>query len=141
MSRIKGRDTGPEKKMAEAFATKGLSWEEHARDLPGKPDFVFRHEKMAVFVDGDFWHGWQFHQCRDKLTEKWQAKIEATRLREAKNHRRLRRLGWKVVRLWEHQISQNQKKCLNRVLDALGFVNDSDLMATDKTMAKQDATW
>jgi DNA mismatch endonuclease, patch repair protein len=141
MSRIKGRGTGPEKIMAEVFAAKGLSWEEQARDLPGRPDFVFRQEKVAIFVDGDFWHGWRFHQWRDKLTEKWEAKIEATRHRDAKNHRRLRRAGWKVVRLWEHQIKQNQTKCLERVLDALGLANDGVHTAADNAMAKQDATW
>ncbi|GAB6059124.1 very short patch repair endonuclease [Desulfonatronum parangueonense] len=141
MSRIKGRGTGPEKKMEVAFASKGLSWEEQARDLPGRPDFVFRQEKVAVFVDGDFWHGWRFHQWRDKLTEKWEAKIEATRHRDTKNHRRLRRAGWKVVRLWEHQIKENQAKCLERVLDALGVVNESDLRDSNKIMAKHGATW
>lgn len=130
MSRIKGRDTGPEKTMASVFASKGLSWEVHDQNLPGRPDFVFRNEKVAVFVDGDFWHGWRFAQWRDKLSVKWEAKIEGTRRRDTTNHRRLRRMGWKVVRLWEHQIKQDQKKCLERVLDALGFFeNDSDLTA------------
>lgn len=120
MSRIKGRGTGPEKKMAAAFASKGLSWEEHARDLPGRPDFVFRCAKVAVFVDGDFWHGWRFPQWRDKLSEKWEAKIEANRIRDARNHRRLRRMGWRVVRIWEHQLERDIKECLNRVLKNLG---------------------
>jgi DNA mismatch endonuclease (patch repair protein) len=104
MSRIKGRGTGPEKIMAAAFSSRNLSWEEHARDLPGRPDFVFREARVAVFIDGDFWHGWHFPQWRDKLSEKWEAKIEGNRRRDTRNHRLLRRMGWKVVRLWEHQI-------------------------------------
>lgn len=74
MARIKGKDTGPEKQMAAALAEHGLSWESHARDLPGRPDFVFRDQRIAIFVDGDFWHGWRFPQWRNKLSEKWEAK-------------------------------------------------------------------
>ncbi len=104
MARIKGKDTGPEQRMAVALAERGLAWESHARDLPGRPDFVFREEKIAVFVDGDFWHGWRFPEWRGKLTEKWDAKIDGNRRRDVRNDRRLRRMGWKVVRLWEHQV-------------------------------------
>jgi DNA mismatch endonuclease (patch repair protein) len=119
MSRIKGRDTGPERIMAALFASRDLSWEEHARDLPGRPDFVFREAMVAVFVDGDFWHGWHFSKWRDKLSEKWEAKIEANRCRDVRNHRCLRRRGWKVIRLWEHQVEINPIFCLERVLHAL----------------------
>jgi len=89
------------------------------RALPGRPDFVFAAARVAVFVDGDFWHGWRFPQWRDKLSEKWEAKIEATRRRDARNYRKLRRMGWKVVRLWEHQIERDMSSCLEKVLSAL----------------------
>ena len=119
MSRIRGRDTGPERAMANGFASQGLTWESHVRDLPGRPDFVFRNSRVAVFVDGDFWHGWRFPQWRDKLSDKWEAKIEATRRRDARNHRRLRRMGWKVLRIWEHQIRRSREECVARVLSFL----------------------
>lgn len=116
MSRIRGKDTGPEKAMAALFSEHGLTWESHVKELPGKPDFVFHEDRLAVFVDGDFWHGWRFPQWRDKLSEKWEAKIEHTRRRDARNHRRLRRMGWKVIRIWEHQIKRSPGKCLARVV-------------------------
>jgi len=112
MSRIRGRDTGPERAMAEVFSSAGLAWESHVRDLPGRPDFVFRNQRVTVFVDGDFWHGWRFPRWRDKLSDKWEAKIDATRRRDMRNHRRLRRMGWKVVRIWEHQIVRSPEACL-----------------------------
>jgi DNA mismatch endonuclease, patch repair protein len=115
MARIKGRDTGPEQKVSAALAALGLSWESHARDLPGRPDFVFREAKVAVFVDGDFWHGWRFPRWRDKLSEKWEAKIDGNRRRDARNHRRLRHMEWKVVRLWEHQVAADIDACATRV--------------------------
>jgi DNA mismatch endonuclease (patch repair protein) len=67
MSRIRGRDTGPELVVAAGLTALGLSFESHARDLPGRPDFVFRDIKLAIFVDGDFWHGYRFAVWRDKL--------------------------------------------------------------------------
>ncbi len=59
---------------------------------------------MAVFVDGDFWHGRNFNQWRHKLSEKWEIKIASTRRRDRLNERLLKALGWQIVRIWEHQI-------------------------------------
>lgn len=119
MSRIKGKDTGPERRIATSLSDYGHLWESHAKDLPGRPDFVFREHRVAVFVDGDFWHGWKFNEWRDKLSEAWEAKISANRARDARNHRRLRRMGWKVIRLWEHQIERDCAKCIAKILAAI----------------------
>ena len=115
MSRIRGKDTGPELIVASALKELGLEFENHAKDLPGRPDFVFREKMVAVFVDGDFWHGWYFPRWRDKLSEKWEAKIEQNRKRDARNRRRLRRMGWRVVRVWEHQINDDLQSCVERI--------------------------
>jgi len=120
MARIKGRDTGPERLVAEAFDMAGWRYETQARDLPGRPDFVFRKERVAIFVDGDFWHGWRFPQWADKLSEVWEAKIAATRARDVRNHRRLRHHGWVVIRIWEHQIRADLATAIARVSQALG---------------------
>ena len=119
MSRIRGTNTGPEREMAAALDAFALAWESHARDLPGRPDFVFREAQVAVFVDGDFWHGWRFPAWRHKLSEKWERKIEATRLRDRKNHRRLRRMGWLVLRFWEHAIKRDAETLAARVYRAI----------------------
>ncbi len=115
MSRIRGKGTKPERLIEEALTATGHSFESHARDLPGRPDFVFREARVAVFVDGDFWHGYQFDEWRLKLSEKWEAKIEATRRRDRRNRRLLRRAGWQVLRLWEHQVEASPKRCLRRI--------------------------
>lgn len=121
MSRIKGRNTGPERTMAELFCQAGLECETHVSDLPGRPDFVFRETRVAVFVDGDFWHGWRFPAWRMKLSEAWDIKIAANRRRDARNHAKLRRAGWSVIRLWEHQIEGSASSCLERVLVAIAI--------------------
>lgn len=131
MARIKGKDTGPEVQLAEAFRGQGLEWESHVRDLPGRPDFVFRAAMVAVFVDGDFWHGWRFSQWRHKLSEHWEAKIEENIRRDMRNHRRLRRTGWRVIRLWEHQVERDVAACLARVITQL---NSSFLKAGEQQM-------
>lgn len=105
--------------MAAGMATIGLRWEAHARDLPGRPDFVFREAKVVVFVDGDFWHGWRFPAWRHKLSEKWELKIEATRMRDRRNHRKLRRAGWVVLRFWEHAVAQRADDLAAKVRDTV----------------------
>lgn len=126
MSRIRGRDTGPERIVAAAMAERGWVWEEQCRDLPGRPDFVMREQRVAIFVDGDFWHGWRFERWRDKLSETWEAKIEATRGRDRRNHRLLRKSGWIVVRIWEHQIARNLTRSIDRIARALENGHDVD---------------
>ena len=90
----------------------------HAKELPGRPDIVFRRIKIAVFIDGDFWHGWRFPLWKHKLSEKWQEKISATRERDQRKFRKLRRLGWKVLRIWEHEIERDPEECVDRILSA-----------------------
>jgi len=124
MSRIRGKDTLPEREVAQALSGIALSWESHARDLPGRPDFVFRNARVAVFVDGDFWHGWRFPQWHDKLSEAWEQKIAGNRARDRRNHRRLRRMGWTVIRIWEHQIRLDLEKAMRRVRAALGGMRE-----------------
>ena len=119
MARIKGRDTGPELKLASMLRRARRRFESHVADLPGRPDFVFRRARVAVFVDGDFWHGWRFPAWRLKLSERWELKIAANRRRDAHNHARLRRSGWTVVRIWEHQLERDPDGCLGRVLAAV----------------------
>lgn len=119
MARIKGKGTLPEREVANAFFGMSLSWESHARDLPGRPDFVFREARVVVFVDGDFWHGWRFPQWQDKLSEAWEQKIAANRARDHRNHGKLRRMGWKVIRIWEHQINRDLSNAMNRIASAL----------------------
>ena len=118
MSRIKGKDTTPERTICLELRKRGVYFAKHAKNLAGRPDVVFRRAKVAVFIDGDFWHGWRFPLWQHKLSEKWQKKIAATRERDQRNFRKLRRLGWKVLRIWEHQIESSPEACVQRILEA-----------------------
>ena len=119
MARIKGRDTKPELAVAAMLDRMSVDYEVHARDLPGRPDFVIRELRVVVLVDGDFWHGWRFAQWRLKLSEKWETKIAGNIRRDTRNRRLLRLAGWTVVRLWEHQVVASPTRCRARIKFAL----------------------
>lgn len=119
MSRIKGRNTGPEKIIASELRLRGMRFSCHQKSLPGRPDIVFRRARLAIFIDGDFWHGWRFPLWQHKLSEKWRDKIATNRRRDARNFRKLRRQGWRVVRIWEHEIERSPGRCIERILVAL----------------------
>ena len=115
MKRVKLRDGPLEMLVRRSLSKRGLKYRCNVRGLPGSPDVVFTRRRVAVFVDGDFWHGWRFADWRHKLSEKWETKIEDNRRRDSRNRRLLRQQRWKVIRLWEHQIQRNPKACLRKI--------------------------
>ena len=91
--------------------------------LPGKPDIVFRKQKIAIFLDGCFWHGCSDCYRRPKSRrEYWDRKIETNRTRDAQIRNRLISQGWTVLHFWEHEIKDDLDRC---VRDLLGQLTDS----------------
>jgi len=119
MSRVKGKDTGLEKLMRSELHKQGYRFRKHRGSLPGKPDIVFPRQKVAVFIDGDFWHGYRFSTWKDSLSPFWQEKISKTRLRDQQNYRKLRKDGWIVIRVWQHQIKGDLEACIDRIISHL----------------------
>lgn len=119
MSRIRGMNTAPELAVRRVAYTRGLRYRTHNMSLPGRPDMVFTQSRVVVFIDGDFWHGWQFPRWRERLGPFWQAKIERNRRRDVRNFAKLRRAGWHVVRVWEHEVKADVDDCVDRILAAL----------------------
>jgi DNA mismatch endonuclease, patch repair protein len=118
MSRV--RSTGnqtTEMHLAALLRKAGLKgWRRHQR-LPGRPDFAWAKAKVAVFVDGCFWHG---HDCGRNVTPKtnakaWRDKIERTQARDRRAARLLRKRGWSVVRIWECQLGRLPGRCVSRI--------------------------
>lgn len=119
MARIRGKNTGPEQLVTEGLKVQGMRFERHSTDVPGRPDIVFRRLKVAVFIDGDFWHGWRFPLWQAKLSSRWQEKIAGNRARDRRTFRKLRRSGWKIIRIWEHQVEQDLPGCIERIVAAV----------------------
>src|SRR5690242_3504505 len=94
MSRIRSKNTKPELLIRRAVFAHGYRFRVHHRKLPGCPDIVFPRARVAVFIDGDFWHGWRFPAWSHKLGPYWRAKIARNRQRDACNFRKLRKSGW-----------------------------------------------
>ncbi|HEY0160778.1 MAG TPA: very short patch repair endonuclease [Thermoanaerobaculia bacterium] len=115
MSQVRSKDTSPELAVRRALFRRGLRFRKHRRDLPGTPDIVFVTAKVAVFVDGEFWHGYQFARWRDKLSDYWRARIERNIRRDRRAHRHLRRLGWVVVRVWQREFERESAPIVNAI--------------------------
>lgn len=118
MSRVKSRDTSPERLVRSELFRRGLRFRKHVADLPGRPDVVFPAARLAVFIDGDFWHGFRFPAWRKTISKFWRAKIALNRNRDRRNFARLRRMGWRVLRIWQHQIKDDINRCVDRVASA-----------------------
>lgn len=115
MSRVRGTNTGPERLVFRGLRAAGLRFQKHYARAPGKPDIAFPAKKIAVFIDGDFWHGWRFTTWREKLTLYWREKIASNIRRDRRNRARLRRAGWRVLHVWEHQIERDVVLVLEKI--------------------------
>ena len=119
MSRVKNRDTDLEVLIRSELHKCGFRFSKNVRSLPGSPDIVFKSAKVAVFLDGDFWHGYRFNEWKNSLSEFWQKKIQINRDRDRRNFRKLRGMGWTVIRLWKHEIKSDPFKCIDKILSAI----------------------
>ncbi|MCK9457261.1 MAG: very short patch repair endonuclease [Candidatus Riflebacteria bacterium] len=120
MSRIRDKNTKPEIIVRQLVRQMGIGYRLHVKDLPGKPDLVFRKHNKIIFVHGCFWH---MHTCKygrvvpKTNAEFWQTKRLSNKLRDSKNRKELKKLGWKVLVIWECQT----KKTLYLVKKLQGF--------------------
>ena len=104
MRRVRRRDTGPEIALRRALHRSGVRFRLHDSRLPGTPDIVLIRARLAVFVDGCFWHGCPAHFVEPKSNrEFWLDKIRANRDRDRRVDRELRAMGWTPSRVWEHE--------------------------------------
>lgn len=123
MSSIKSENTRPEIKLRKTLWKRQLRYQIHDKSLPGKPDIVFTKVRLAVFVDGDFWHGnnWKirglgsFDEELKTYSPYWQNKLLQNVERDKKVDSMLKKSGWTVCRIWESDIKKDVQECANRV--------------------------
>src|SRR3989304_441094 len=121
MSQVKSSGTDIALRLLECIRP---LWEvEHyrrnAKNVPGKPDIVFPRSKIAVFADGDFWHGRNYEKEKRNYKKFWVDKISRNIERDIEVNKQLRREGWKVSRFWKTEILRNPDKCAQKVAKAL----------------------
>jgi DNA mismatch endonuclease (patch repair protein) len=121
MQAAKPRDTAPEKALRSALHRRGLRYRIDIKPIKGlnrRADIIFRSAKVAVFVDGCFWHGCPIHGTQAKANaEFWSFKIKQNQERDIDTTKHLEEAGWKVIRVWEHE---NPEKASEKIYKIIG---------------------
>ncbi len=122
MSRIRSKDTGPERAVRSMVHALGYRFRLHRNDLPGKPDIVLPKYGAVIFVNGCFWH--QHKNCIDGRIPKsssdyWRKKLQRNIEKDKENVKKLRKMGWKVLSLWECDIEKHPERVRKNILDCL----------------------
>lgn len=125
MKAVKSKNTIPEISLRKALWVRGFRYRLHKKSLPGKPDLVFASRRVALFIDGDYWHGRQWKErgfdsleaqmSRVNNPEYWIKKIRGNMERDKRVNRDLRNLGWTVIRVWESDLKKNPERVIKKI--------------------------
>ena len=121
MSRIRGRgNKDTELALMKLLRSHHITGWRRNQNVFGKPDFVFPKARLALFVDGCFWHCCPKH-CNTPASNRafWKKKLAANKARDRRVNRELRKLGWRVVRIWEHDVAKRQNQTFTRITRAV----------------------
>lgn len=132
MSCIPSKGTRPEITLGKELWKNGLRYRKHYK-IAGRPDFVLVSKKIAIFVDGDFWHGnnWRLRGLKSLSAELssykkfWRDKIKNNIQRDNKANKELRKNGWHTLRFWESDLKKKPAKIVKKILKAYGTRNPS----------------
>jgi DNA mismatch endonuclease (patch repair protein) len=120
MARVKGRDTKPELVLRRALWALGVrGWRCHRKDVPGRPDITFGPARLAIFVDGAFWHGHPSKFKAGQSGEFWDRKIAQNVARDQRVDTELSAEGWTVVRVWDFDVLKDPIATATRIKDHL----------------------
>ena len=122
MSKIRGKNTKPELAFRKALYAAGYRYRIDYKKLIGKPDIVLKKYKTVIFIDGEYWHGYNWEARKPKVKtnrEFWIAKIERNMQRDREVNEKLETQGYKVFRFWESEVKKELKRCLNEVVTHL----------------------
>jgi DNA mismatch endonuclease (patch repair protein) len=125
----KKTDTKPELMLRRILFRSGYRYRKDVASLPGRPDIVFPNAKIAVFCDGDFWHGRHWTTRKAKLAcgtnpHYWISKIERNMDRDQENQEKLEARGWRVLRFWEGEIREETAVVVSEIISALDGLTD-----------------
>lgn len=118
MSRIKSKDTKAELKVFRELRKNRINFQKHYKKAFGCPDIALPRKKIAIFIDGDFWHGRHFKSWESRMPSKyWKEKIRNNIKRDRKNLLLLKKNGWRVKRVWETQIEKDVDKVASKIIE------------------------
>lgn len=117
MSKIRSYNTKVENLVFRELRKRQIYFQKHYRNAIGNPDIALPRKKKAIFIDGDFWHGYKFKIQQHRLPKKyWLKKIENSIIRDKKVNRELRSMGWCVIGIWEHEIKLKLEKTIENII-------------------------
>ena len=119
MSKIRGKNSKPELRFRKALWARGVRYRVNTKQLPGRPDISIKKYKLAIFIDGAYWHGYNWDERKTKIKTNrafWIPKIERNIQRDQEVNRQLEDMGFTVFRFWEHEIKNNLDTCINDVM-------------------------
>ncbi len=122
MSKIRAKDTKPEVLLRKMLWNAGIRYRKNVKKLPGTPDIVIGKHKLALFIDGEFWHGHNWEEKKKKLKtnkEYWIPKIEKNIARDYDASQKLEYMGYKVMRFWQHEIMKNPGACYLKIIETI----------------------
>lgn len=125
MSQIRSENTKPEKVMFSLLKQSGYNFKRHYNIL-GKPDIVFSEYKLAVFINGEFWHGKDYKSIKNNLPKFWIKKIGQNIKRDKFIQNKLHKDGWHIINFWGKNIVRNPEKSINRLIRYLDKINAYD---------------
>lgn len=122
MSRIRGKNTKPEMLLRRALWARGVRYRVDNKKLPGKPDISIQKYRLAIFIDGEFWHGYDWHEKKHQLKSNrgfWIPKIERNMQKDFEVNETLEEMGYTVFRFWAKELSHNLHICTQ---DIIGYI-------------------
>lgn len=124
MGRVRAKNSKMELVVQRGLRSEGLGFGKHVGSLPGTPDLAFRKHRVAVFLDSCFWHGCKRHGTMPKTNKVfWRTKLSENRRRDRSVNRVYRKMGWTVLRFWEHDIKKDVARIVSRILTTLESEN------------------
>lgn len=116
MARIRGKNTSPEMRLRRALWREGLRYRLHVRTVAGRPDVLFPRARVCVFLDGCYWHGCPIHYVLPRSRrEFWLSKLHDNVTRDRRQTAELEQHGWKVIRVWEHEVAEDLPKIVAEI--------------------------
>jgi DNA mismatch endonuclease (patch repair protein) len=120
MSKIRSKNTKVESFVFRELRKNKIYFQKHYKKVIGNPDIALPSKKKAIFIDGDFWHGYNFTKLKKRLPRKyWLAKIGKNVKRDKYYRTKLKKEGWKVLRIWEHELLEKPNEAMNKII---GFI-------------------
>lgn len=125
MKKVHSKDTKPELILRKALWKEGIRYRKNYNGLIGKPDIAITSSKIAIFVDGEFWHGYDFEANKRRLhhnKEKWIKKIEKNITRDRKVNSILAKQGWKVMRYPSKYVINHTDECITEIIQEIAYL-------------------